>query len=43
MISEGDLLAHRVPRDPTAHMLRAADRDAQRRPSVVREVMSGIR
>jgi CBS domain-containing protein len=40
MVSEGDLLRHRVPADPTAHVRRDLDRDAERRPRTVREVMS---
>jgi CBS domain-containing protein len=40
MVSEGDLLWHRVPADPTAHVRRDLDRDAQHRPRTVREVMS---
>jgi len=40
MVSEGDLLRHRVPTDPTAHLRRDLDRDTERRPRTVREVMS---
>lgn len=40
MVSEGDLLWHRVPTDPTAHLWRHLDDTAARRPGVVREVMS---
>ena len=41
MVSEGDLLWHRVPADPTAHLWRAAGGDEGPRPRVVAEVMSG--
>jgi CBS domain-containing protein len=40
MVSEGDLLWHRMPADPTAHLRRDLDRDAPRPPRTVREVMS---
>ena len=40
MVSERDLLRHRVPADPTAHLRRDLDRDPERRPRTVREVMS---
>ena len=40
MVSEGDLLWHRVPPDPTAHLWRSFDREAPRPPRTVREVMS---
>ena len=40
MVSEGDLLAHRVPRDPTAHMLRTPGQGTRLGPAVVRDVMS---
>ena len=40
MVSEGDLLWHRVPTDPTAHLWRHLDNSTERRPAVVREVMS---
>jgi CBS domain-containing protein len=40
MVSEGDLLWHRVPTDPTAHLWRHLDQDAPRPPRTVREVMS---
>lgn len=39
MVSEGDLLRDRVPRDPTAH-LRAATGPVARRPHIVVEVMT---
>ncbi len=39
MVSEGDLLWHRVPADPTAHHWRASTVDTQR-PKLVAEVMS---
>ena len=39
MVSEGDLLWHRVPADPTAHLRRDLGRDAPP-PRAVREVMS---
>jgi len=39
IVSEGDLLWHHVPADLTAHLWRAADGDAPRRPRTVREVM----
>jgi CBS domain-containing protein len=41
MVSEGDLLWHRVPADPTAHLWRAAGGDAVQPPRTVAEVMSG--
>lgn len=40
MVSEGDLLWHRVPADPTAHLWRHLDREAELPPRTVREVMS---
>jgi len=40
MVSEGDLLWHRVPTDPTAHLWRNRDKEAPRPPRTVREVMS---
>ena len=40
MVSEGDLLWHRVPTDPTAHLWRHLDQEAPRPPRTVREVMS---
>ncbi|MFI7602388.1 CBS domain-containing protein [Actinoplanes sp. NPDC049681] len=40
MVSESDLLWHRVPSDPTAHMRRHADTDPAYRPGMVVEVMS---
>lgn len=40
MVSEGDLLWHRVPADPTAHLRRAAGGDGVERPKTVAEVMS---
>ena len=40
MVSEGDLLCHRVPADPTAHLLRHPDAGPARRPGMVVEVMS---
>jgi len=40
MVSEGDLLRHRVSTDPTAHLWRHLDQEAARPPGTVREVMS---
>jgi CBS domain-containing protein len=40
MVSEGDLLWHRVPADPTAHLWRHLENSPERRPGIVREVMS---
>ena len=40
MVSEGDLLRHRVPSDPTAYARRDLARAAQRAASAVRDVMS---
>jgi CBS domain-containing protein len=40
MVSEGDLLWHRVPSDPTAHIRRYPDTDPENRPGMVVEVMS---
>jgi CBS domain-containing protein len=40
MVSEGDLLWHRVPADPTAHLRRYPDTDPENRPGMVVEVMS---
>jgi CBS domain-containing protein len=40
MVSEGDLLWHRVPTDPTAHLWRHLENSSERRPGTVREVMS---
>jgi CBS domain-containing protein len=40
MISEGDLLWHRVPSDPTARMRHYPDTDLGERPGRVSEVMS---
>src|SRR3954463_12350656 len=40
MVSESDLLWHRVPADPTAHMRRMPDTDPADRPGTVGEVMS---
>ncbi|GIM95400.1 CBS domain-containing protein [Paractinoplanes toevensis] len=40
MVSEGDLLRHRVPADPTAHIRRRPDADPADRPAMVVEVMS---
>jgi CBS domain-containing protein len=40
MVSESDLLWHRVPSDPAAHMVRHPDTDPVRRPGMVVEVMS---
>jgi CBS domain-containing protein len=40
MVSESDLLWHRVPADPTAHMRRMPDTDPANRPGMVGEVMS---
>ena len=40
VVSESDLLWHRVPSDPTAHMRRMPDTDPADRPGMVVEVMS---
>jgi CBS domain-containing protein len=40
MVSESDLLWHRVPSDPTARLRRHPDTDPQNRPGMVVEVMS---
>ncbi|GAB3848921.1 CBS domain-containing protein [Dactylosporangium cerinum] len=40
MVSEGDLLWHRLLADPTAHLWRAAGGDSEKRPGTVAEVMS---
>jgi CBS domain-containing protein len=40
MVSEGDLLWHRVPVDPTAHLWRRASGDDTERPRTVAEVMA---
>ena len=40
MVSEGDLLWHRVPTDPTAHLWRHLENSSERHPGTVREVMS---
>jgi CBS domain-containing protein len=40
IVSEGDLLWHRVPADPTAHIWRGTD-DVPDRPRTVGDVMSG--
>jgi CBS domain-containing protein len=40
MVSEGDLLWHRVPADVTLHLWRAAGGDTTERPEVVADVMS---
>nr|WP_221380731.1 CBS domain-containing protein [Actinoplanes polyasparticus] len=40
MVSESDLLWHRVPTDPTAHVRRIPDTDPAGRPGMVSEVMS---
>jgi len=40
MVSESDLLWHRVPSDPTAHLRRSPDTDPADRPGMVGEVMS---
>src|SRR5436190_11191287 len=40
MVSEGDLLRHRVPADPTLHLWRAAVDDHGTRPHTVADVMS---
>lgn len=40
MVSEGDLLWHRVPTDPTAQPRRYRDTDPQHRPGLVAEVMA---
>jgi len=40
MVSESDLLWHRVPADPIAHQRRYPDTDPENRPGMVLEVMS---
>jgi CBS domain-containing protein len=40
MVGESDLLWHRVPADPTAHLRPLPDTDPAERPGVVAEVMS---
>jgi CBS domain-containing protein len=40
MVSESDLLWHRVPSDPTAHLRRHPDTEPENRPGMVVEVMS---
>ena len=40
MVSEGDLLWHRVPPDPTAHVRRLTSTDPEQRPATVAEVMA---
>ncbi|MEU4236773.1 CBS domain-containing protein [Actinoplanes sp. NPDC026619] len=40
IVSEGDLLRHRVPADPTAHIHRLPENDPAQRPGIVVEVMS---
>ena len=40
MVSESDLLWHRVPSDPTAHLRRMPDTDPADRPGMVVEIMS---
>ncbi|GIF01760.1 CBS domain-containing protein [Paractinoplanes rishiriensis] len=40
VVSEGDLLWHHVPSDPTAHLQRRPDVDPANRPHAVGEVMS---
>jgi CBS domain-containing protein len=40
MVAESDLLWHRVPSDPTAHVRRFPDSEPANRPATVREVMS---
>jgi len=40
MVSEGDLLLHRVPADSTAHLRRHPGTDPQHRPGMVLEVMA---
>lgn len=40
MVSEGDLLRHRVPHDPTAHARRGYLQETGGRPRLVRDVMS---
>lgn len=40
MVSESDLLWHRVPADPTAHLRPLPDTDLRERPGKVAEVMS---
>jgi CBS domain-containing protein len=40
MVSESDLLWHRVPSDPSAHMVRLPDTDPANRPGMVVEIMS---
>ncbi|MEV6345190.1 CBS domain-containing protein [Actinoplanes sp. NPDC051851] len=41
MVSEGDLLRHRVPEDPTAHILPRAYPEIAKRPESIAEVMTG--
>jgi CBS domain-containing protein len=40
MVSESDLLWHRVPADPTAHLRRLPEPDPEQRPGLVVEVMT---
>lgn len=40
MVSEGDLLWHRVPADPTAHPIRVDETGGPGRPKIVADVMS---
>ncbi len=40
MVSEGDLLWHRIPTDPTLHVRRSSGPDPASRPRLVRDVMS---
>jgi CBS domain-containing protein len=40
MVSEGDLLWHQVPADPTAHLWRPAGGQGVERPKVIADVMS---
>jgi CBS domain-containing protein len=40
VVSEGDLLWHRVPADPTAHLRRCPKTDPEDRPGMVSEIMS---
>jgi CBS domain-containing protein len=40
MVSEGDLLWHRVPADPTAHPFRVDETGGAQRPKTVADVMS---
>jgi CBS domain-containing protein len=42
MVSDSDLLWHRVPADPTGHLRQHPDTDPENRPDVVGEVMSAF-